>query len=99
VTIAELARLMLATQGLKRRFLHLPVPLCRVVAAAMAVVLADPPLNRYTIAGMINDADLDPADAMRDLGYQPVGVREGFSRCFPRPASTRRDLLVERSHS
>jgi nucleoside-diphosphate-sugar epimerase len=83
IGIEALARLMLAHHGLRRRFVHLPVPLCKVVAAAMKVVVADPPLNRYTIAGMINDADLDPADAMRDLGYHPVGVREGFARCFP----------------
>jgi NADH dehydrogenase len=87
IAIGELARLMLAHQGLRRRFLHLPVPLCRVLASAMKLVLADPPLNRYTIAGMINDADLDPADAMRDLGYRPVGVHQGFARCFPLPGT------------
>jgi nucleoside-diphosphate-sugar epimerase len=99
ISIEELARLMLAHHGLRRRFVHLPVPLCKVAAAGMKLVLADPPLNRYTIAGMINDADLDPADAVRDLGYHPVGVREGFARCFPLPAAVRRaDVLVERSH-
>jgi nucleoside-diphosphate-sugar epimerase len=99
ISIAALARLMLAHHGLRRRFVHLPVPLCKVAAAAMKLVLADPPLNRYTIAGMINDADLDPGDAVRDLGYHPVGVREGFARCFPLPATVRRtDVLVERSH-
>jgi nucleoside-diphosphate-sugar epimerase len=99
ITIGELARLMLEHHGQRRRFVHLPVPLCRAVAAAMKLVLADPPLNQYTIAGMLNDADLDPADAMRDLGYHPVGVREGFARCFPPAvASGRRDVVVERSH-
>jgi NADH dehydrogenase len=83
IAIADLARLMLAHHGLRRRFLHLPVPLCRALAAMLKPVLADPPLNQYTIAGMINDADLDPADAVRELGYHPVGVREGFARCFP----------------
>jgi hypothetical protein len=32
---------------------------------------------------MINDADLDPGEAMRDLGYQPRGVHAGFAHCFP----------------
>jgi NADH dehydrogenase len=45
--------------------------------------MAKPPLTRYVIAGMINDADLDPSEAMHDLGYSPLGVREGFQRCFP----------------
>jgi len=83
IPIAEMARLMLEHHGLKRRFLHLPIPLCRAVAAGMGAFLEDPPLNHYTIAGMINDADLDPAEAMRDLGYAPRGVRAGFAHCFP----------------
>jgi nucleoside-diphosphate-sugar epimerase len=83
IPIGEMARLMLEHHGLRKRFLHLPVALCRAVAAAMSAVLADPPLNHYTIAGMINDADLDPAEAMRDLGYAPRGVRAGFALCFP----------------
>jgi nucleoside-diphosphate-sugar epimerase len=82
VAIGELARLMLSHHGLRKRFVNLPVPLCRVVAAAMGLFLDDPPLNHYTIAGMINDADLDPTEAIRDLGYRPLGVREGFARCF-----------------
>lgn len=98
ISIAELARLMLAHQGLRRRFLHLPVPLCKAAAAALKVLMADPPLNRYTIAGMINDADLDPEEARRDLGYQPVGVHAGFARCFPLPAAaTRAGALAQRS--
>src|SRR5205814_8506476 len=61
IAIGELARLLLAHHGLLKPFLHLPVPLCRAVAAGMGALLDDPPLNHYTIAGMINDADLDPA--------------------------------------
>jgi nucleoside-diphosphate-sugar epimerase len=87
VTINELARLMLEYHGGPRPLLHLPVRLCRALARVLAVVMADPPLNEYTIAGMINDADLDPGDAMRDLGYQPVGVQQGFARCFGFPTT------------
>jgi NADH dehydrogenase len=83
IPIGELARLMLEHEGIRKPFLHLPVGLCRAVAAGMGAVLDDPPLNHYTIAGMINDADLDPAEAIRDLGYAPRGVRAGFAHCFP----------------
>ena len=83
IPIGEMARLMLEHQGIRKPFLHLPVGLCRAVAAGMGAVLDDPPLNHYTIAGMINDADLDPAEAIRDLGYAPRGVRAGFAHCFP----------------
>jgi nucleoside-diphosphate-sugar epimerase len=98
VTIEQLARLMLEAHGLRRAFLHLPLPLCRAVAGFLGAVMRDPPLNQYTIAGLINDADLDPAEAMRDLGYRPLGVREGFARCFPR-ARTAPQVIVQRSSS
>jgi NADH dehydrogenase len=42
-----------------------------------------PPLTSSAIAGVVNDANLDPAEAMRDLGYAPRGVRDGFRHCFP----------------
>jgi hypothetical protein len=42
--------------------------------------MAEPPLTLNAIAGVINDANLDPSDAMRDLGYNPIGVRAGFAR-------------------
>jgi nucleoside-diphosphate-sugar epimerase len=88
IAIGALARLMLEHHGGKKPFLHLPVPLCRAVAAGLGAVLDDPPLNHYTIAGMINDADLDPAEAMNDLGYRPLGVRAGFAQCFPQRSTT-----------
>jgi NADH dehydrogenase len=87
IEIAELGRLMLRHAGRDksdaRPFLHLPVPLCRALSFVLAKVMTRPPLNRYVIAGMTNDADLDPIEATRDLGYRPIGVREGLERCFP----------------
>jgi NADH dehydrogenase len=88
ISIAEMARLMLRHHGIEKRFLHLPVPLCKAIASGMAAVLRDPPLNHYTISGLTNDADLDPGEAMRDLGYRPLGVHAGFARCFPQRSPT-----------
>jgi nucleoside-diphosphate-sugar epimerase len=83
ISIIELGRLMLRHRGGSRPFVSLPVPLCRALSLVMGVVMPRPPLTRYVIAGMVNDADLDPGLATRDLGYRPIGVREGFRRCFP----------------
>ncbi len=80
ISLTELARLILAQQGRSKRFVHMPIGICRTAATLMARALANPPLTHYMIAGMINDADLDPADAVRELGYRPMGVREGFAR-------------------
>jgi NADH dehydrogenase len=62
--------------------LHLPVWLCRLVAVVLGAVMARPPLTLSGIAGVVNDADLDPELAMRELGYAPLGARAGFERCF-----------------
>jgi nucleoside-diphosphate-sugar epimerase len=83
ISIGALARLMLKHHGLSRRFVHVPVPVCKALAAGLQRVMARPPLTTNAIAGIVNDADLDPDQATRELGYRPLGVHEGFSRCFP----------------
>jgi nucleoside-diphosphate-sugar epimerase len=85
ISMLELARLLLRHHGADRPFVHVPVSLCRAAARVLAACMARPPLTASAIAGVINDADLDPSEAMRDLGYRPIGVREGFARCFPLP--------------
>jgi len=82
ITLGDLARLVLQLEGRPRPLLPLPVPLCRAAAAVLGRVMRDPPLTPYAIAGFINDADLDPALAMAELGYRPRGVRGGLTACF-----------------
>jgi nucleoside-diphosphate-sugar epimerase len=83
ISMRDLALLLLEHLDRPRRLLPLPVPLCRALAAVLEVVQRRPALTASAIAGVVNDADLDPGEAMRDLGYQPLGVRAGFQRCFP----------------
>jgi NADH dehydrogenase len=87
ISMLELAQLLLLHHDRPRPFLHLPVWLCRALAQALALFMKRPPLTASAIAGIVNDADLDPAEAMTDLGYAPLGVRAGFLRCFPRAAT------------
>jgi len=83
ITLIDLARLVLRHAGQRRRFVHVPVPLCRAVAKLMKAVMDRPPITESAIAGLVNHADLDPAEAIADLGYSPLGVHAGFARCFP----------------
>ena len=87
ISMLELAQLLLQHHDRPRPFVHLPVPLCRALARAGRLFAERPPLTLSAIAGIVNDADLDPSEAMRDLGYRPLGVREGFRRCFPPPVA------------
>jgi len=82
ITLEELGRLLLAKHGQPKRFLHLPVGLCRALATMLEHTMKDPPLTPYGVAGFTNHADLDCGDAVRDLGYHPRGVREGIDHCF-----------------
>ena len=92
ISMIDLARLVLLHHGAARPIVPLPVPLFSAAAWLMKRVMKRPPLTSSAIAGVINDANLDPAEAMRDLGYQPLGVVEGFRRCFPiSPESAARD--------
>ena len=86
ISMLELAKLLLRHHDRPRPFLHLPVALCRGLAHVSGQFSERPALTLSAIAGIVNDADLDPSEAMHDLGYLPLGVREGFHRCFPRAA-------------
>jgi nucleoside-diphosphate-sugar epimerase len=83
ITLIDLARLILRHRGQQRAFIHVPVPLCRAVAKVSKALMARPLITDSAIAGLVNHADLDPSEAIADLGYRPLGVHEGFERCFP----------------
>jgi len=85
VSILDFAKLCLVLMDKPgRRVLCLPVWFCKLLAFVMKQLMKDPPLKWSVIAGMIQDADLDPASAIKDLGYNPRGVEEFLPECFPR---------------
>lgn len=83
ITILELARLILRHRGRQRPFVHLPLPLCRWLACLGERLLRHPPLTLYGISRIEAAANPDNSEARRDLGYNPIGVREGLQRCYP----------------
>lgn len=85
ITMRELARLCLGLQGREHKpILALPVWLCRALAATMKLFMRRPPLRWPVIAGVTQDADLDPASAQQEIGYHPSRVSEKLPSCFPR---------------
>lgn len=82
ITLADLGRLVLRLDGHPKPFLPLPTRLCQLLASGLAAVLRNPPLTPYAVAGFTNHADLDPGEAMRDLGWRPRGAREGLTACL-----------------
>ena len=99
ISMRDFARLLLQHHQAERPFVHLPVWLCRAAARALAYTMRAPPLTTSAVAGVVHDADLDPSEAMHDLGYAPMGVRDGFARLFPlaQPGPALKPLQPERS--
>ncbi len=85
ITMVDFTRLCLRLMGMpQKRIIHVPVWMCRASAAVMEKTMRLPPLRWPVIAGVTQDADLDPTAATRDLGYHPAKVGDQLVRCFPR---------------
>jgi len=82
ISIWDLGHLMLGYKGKRKLFIPIPVWICRLLAAGMARGMKKPLLTWNVIAGITQDANLDHSLATRDLGYNPVGIREGLKKYF-----------------
>jgi NADH dehydrogenase len=83
IRIWDLAHLMLEQQGITKPFIPIPVPVCRLLAMIMEKTMKNPPLTWNAIVGITQDANLDHTSTTEDLGYQPIGIREGLQKSFP----------------
>ena len=81
--IREMAKLMLRHKRAERPFVHLPLPLCKLLAAGMGATMKNPPLTWNAIAGVSQHANPDWSEVKADLGYNPIGFRAGLQKCFP----------------
>ena len=88
ITIRDLAKLMLKHQGIEKPFLTIPTGLCVLAAKVLERTMTRPPLTWNVVAGITQNANLDNSDARRDLGYAPIGVREGLQRSYPLPGNS-----------
>ncbi|MFQ5823659.1 MAG: NAD-dependent epimerase/dehydratase family protein [bacterium] len=83
ITIWDFAQLMLRHQKISKPFISIPVSVCKIMSKVMGTFMKRPPLTWQSIAGIIQDANLDYSSAKKDLGYNPIGIREGLQKCFP----------------
>ncbi len=77
----DFAKLALDKENHKKSFVPIPIPLCRLIAFGMESLMNTPPLTSYAISRIEENADYDISAAREDLGYRPVGVREGIWKC------------------
>jgi nucleoside-diphosphate-sugar epimerase len=85
ISMMDFTRLCLSLSGKEyRRVVPIPVWLCCAIARVLKLVMNDPPLKWSVIAGITQDAHLDPQDAIQEIGYSPRGVERMLPTCFPR---------------
>jgi NADH dehydrogenase len=85
ISIMDFAKLLLVYSNKPhKRIIRVPVWICILLAEVMKRVMKHPPLKWSVIAGITQDADLDPSSAMSDFGYAPQGVESFLAGCFPR---------------
>jgi NADH dehydrogenase len=85
ISIRDFARFCLVLSGSANKpMVHFPLWLCLALASILKGAMRDPPLKWSVIAGITQDANLDPSNAMTDLNYSPGGVETTLPRCFPR---------------
>jgi NADH dehydrogenase len=85
ISILQFSRLCLRLMKLENRpIFKLPVWFCVIAARVMARCMKNPPLRRSVIAGITQDADLDPVDATSEIGYNPARLCDKLPECFPR---------------
>lgn len=85
ISMLDFSRLCLLLMGKERKkIFHIPVWLCIAAAWVSGKFMKNPPIKWNAIAGVIQDADLNPADSINDLGYKPSSVAEVLPKCFPR---------------
>jgi uncharacterized protein YbjT (DUF2867 family) len=79
ITLEGLIDLVAARQGKHPLKLHLPGPLAMLIARALAVVFASPPLSRSNVLGAIQSVpDADYTGIFTALGLKPRAIAEGL---------------------
>jgi nucleoside-diphosphate-sugar epimerase len=90
ISMRAFARLCLRLQGTPGKIIvPIPVTFCLILGAVLRLVMKNPPLDWPAIAGITQSANLDPAQAITDIGYKPSGVSQKLGECFPRVIPSR----------
>lgn len=85
ITLYEFARLCLRLSKMPNKpIVKIPVWFCMLLSGILSLIIKNSPLRWPVIAGVTQDADLDPATAKEEIGYQPAKVSEKLPDCFPR---------------
>jgi nucleoside-diphosphate-sugar epimerase len=77
VTYDEFLRYILQARGKKKPLVHLPLPVCRCLAAAFSF-MKHPPFTRDNLLGLTQNDVCNISHAQSDFKFSPRGLREGL---------------------
>lgn len=79
VTLDDFMRRLLAAAGLRRPILHLPIPVCLILAHLLARAVKNPPITVDNVLGVREAQPVDHLPACRDWGWKPRGLDAGLA--------------------
>jgi nucleoside-diphosphate-sugar epimerase len=82
ISVYELAKLILQLRHRNLLIIPVPVWICKVIASTSKIFMTSPPLTWNGIVGLTQDANPNWSQAQNDLGYRPIGVRQGLQQIF-----------------
>ena len=81
VSYEDFIRAILDARRKKKPFVHVPLPVCRALAAAFSF-LKNPPFTRDNVLGLNQNQAFSIDSARSDFGFNPRGLQEGLSQTF-----------------
>lgn len=83
-------RAILEARGRRKPLIHIPLPVCMILARILALAMSDPPVTADHVLGVRLAPHLDNEPAERDLDFRPrtfqVGLREIFGAASAKPS-------------
>ncbi len=73
-----------AVRGREPALIPVPLWMCRIIAAVGEALLPAPPMTLDNVEGVTRAQPVDPAPAVRDLGFAPRRYAEGLAACLGR---------------
>ncbi len=82
INMLDFTRLWAKAHGVQRLIIPIPMPLIWITVKFLGIFMKNPPVDRNMVLGIINDANFSNEDAVMDIGYNPITLKEGFKKAF-----------------
>jgi NADH dehydrogenase len=82
VSLNDFMKRLLAGRGMRRPLVHLPIPVCMILARLLTLAVKSPPLTVDNVLGVLQAQRVDTRFARRDWAFDPAGLERGLDLTF-----------------